>query len=689
MEKPKNHCLIISNSDISAHPTLEEITAIVGVHRGTLPDQIQQFSDYVHKNFPKVYVEVCEKQLAQFIKSEADAFDFAKDKNVLRMFDVVARISVEHFAACLFFFQESDIRYTTKKGKWEKEPLLKKKRFFHFFKVLRELREGFVNTRDIPEDELYVQPRTGKRWADIDNITTVIEPATKEKCLESTYKRCLASLALWGAVGKEAQFLPKTENDMDIIMEKFSKYPDILHAKGIEFKDKIDQDNRDNCDDVGFRFLIRMNHYKNNEVKCLTDGLFMIAQAPNQLARRMFNFLEKGVVKFFRKKLEYPSVEHNIKLYLKPDILDRFFTSDKRSPIKVKSSSMELNEEELLPVTLTVKDPNAIRIRFFCDSKLKQFESRIKSTTSAKGSKGSPTKSASPPKFKLDEHRTAFQQESRISADCEVTQQWLEANETSLFDNVLIYIHGGGFVAMSSSSHQNYLLKWAKELKLPIFGIDYRLAPDAKYPDLPNDVFRSYVWILAFLTEVLKVNPKKIIVSGDSAGGNLSAILTTWCIENKVRKPDFVLMSYPATDLNSKRFTPSLVYSMGDFLLNFNGLRMCESYYMPEWVKPKEDYYLSPVVTPTSVLAQYPSCAILVTERDPLNDDGFRFAEKIKNAGAKISVYYFRHVIHGQLNFALTNDQGLPEAHKFEEVARNLLSGVMVGMKLPENKSSK
>lgn len=72
----------------------------------------------------------------------------------------------------------------------------------------------------------------------------------------------------------------------------------------------------------------------------------------------------------------------------------------------------------------------------------------------------------------------------------------MDVADASYFEKVIIHIHGGGFVAMSSSSHLTYLTKWACELKVPVFSIDYRLAPIAKYPELVNDVIRSYMWIL-------------------------------------------------------------------------------------------------------------------------------------------------------------------------------------------------
>jgi hypothetical protein len=92
------------------------------------------------------------------------------------------------------------------------------------------------------------------------------------------------------------------------------------------------------------------------------------------------------------------------------------------------------------------------------------------------------------------------------------------------FSTVMIHIHGGGFVCMSSSSHQHYLIKWAKKLDIPIFSIDYRLAPEVKTPVLMNDCINAYLWILFFVECVLGIQIKNLILTGDSAGGNMTFV---------------------------------------------------------------------------------------------------------------------------------------------------------------------
>ena len=79
--------------------------------------------------------------------------------------------------------------------------------------------------------------------------------------------------------------------------------------------------------------------------------------------------------------------------------------------------------------------------------------------------------------------------------NCEMQAGWSNPSYNKHFENVIIHVHGGGFVAMTSSSHLCYLINWAKEV-CPVFSIDYRLAPYARFPELLEDVIRAYLWIL-------------------------------------------------------------------------------------------------------------------------------------------------------------------------------------------------
>lgn len=110
---------------------------------------------------------------------------------------------------------------------------------------------------------------------------------------------------------------------------------------------------------------------------------------------------------------------------------------------------------------------------------------------------------------------------------------------------MIIHIHGGGFIAMSASSHENYTRKWTNALGVPVISIDYRLAPLHPYPFALDDVYQAYLWIIDNAEEVFKMNLEKIILVGDSAGGNLAVALTYLLIMLKKRLPTAVFLAYP------------------------------------------------------------------------------------------------------------------------------------------------
>jgi hormone-sensitive lipase len=120
------------------------------------------------------------------------------------------------------------------------------------------------------------------------------------------------------------------------------------------------------------------------------------------------------------------------------------------------------------------------------------------------------------------------------------------ANERNFTRNsLIIHVHGGGFVSMSSSSHENYLRKWCKELEIPVISIDYGLAPENPFPKPLDDVWQAYNWILNFSAQEFGISLDKIILVGDSAGGNLVLSLVYLLIVNQIRLPDAIFLAYP------------------------------------------------------------------------------------------------------------------------------------------------
>lgn len=110
---------------------------------------------------------------------------------------------------------------------------------------------------------------------------------------------------------------------------------------------------------------------------------------------------------------------------------------------------------------------------------------------------------------------------------------------------LVIHIHGGGFIAMSSNSHENYLRKWCNKLEVPVISIDYGLSPENPYPMALDDVWQAYNWIISYSAHEFGISLDKIILVGDSAGGNLVLSLVYLLIINHIRLPDALILAYP------------------------------------------------------------------------------------------------------------------------------------------------
>ncbi|XP_067012042.2 hormone-sensitive lipase isoform X2 [Anabrus simplex] len=140
-------------------------------------------------------------------------------------------------------------------------------------------------------------------------------------------------------------------------------------------------------------------------------------------------------------------------------------------------------------------------------------------------------------------------------------------------DSLIIHIHGGGFVAQSSRSHESYLRDWACQLGVPILSIDYSLAPRAPFPRALEEVLYAYCWALNN-AKILGSTASKVLLVGDSAGGNLNLGITMKCIELGIRLPSGLFLMYVPV-LVSFVPSPSRLLCLMDPLLPFGFMIRC------------------------------------------------------------------------------------------------------------------
>jgi hormone-sensitive lipase len=216
-------------------------------------------------------------------------------------------------------------------------------------------------------------------------------------------------------------------------------------------------------------------------------------------------------------------------------------------------------------------------------------------------------------------------------------------------NGVIIHIHGGGFVSMSSSSHRNYLYQWAKSLNMIIFSIDYRLAPQDPFPAPLDDIWQAYNWIVNYSESILGIPIDKIVLAGDSAGGNFVMSLALRTIREGVRVPDGCLMSYPALNLYPEKFVPSYFVAIDDVILPYNVLKLCLKAYIPEEFKPEWDPFLSPIMASDELLSKMPPIRVLSGTNDPLHDDIWKLLQRLQKLRKNVQYTIYDGLPHGFL----------------------------------------
>jgi acetyl esterase/lipase len=150
-----------------------------------------------------------------------------------------------------------------------------------------------------------------------------------------------------------------------------------------------------------------------------------------------------------------------------------------------------------------------------------------------------------------------------------------------------------------------------------------------------NDVITAYKSIIFYYKKICKIDLKQIVLIGDSAGGALIAGLINYLIvsEWNMTMPSLAIYFYPAVNLDDQRFTPSLLQAFEDKFLYFSLLEVCIESYIPQNCNPKTNFFISPYHTPEEILSKHPRSMFLIGEKDPLLDDGMKYALKLSQAG--------------------------------------------------------
>ncbi|WP_033292976.1 alpha/beta hydrolase [Amycolatopsis jejuensis] len=210
---------------------------------------------------------------------------------------------------------------------------------------------------------------------------------------------------------------------------------------------------------------------------------------------------------------------------------------------------------------------------------------------------------------------------------------------------LLVFLHGGGWVVGSRATHDNAARYLAKQAGVRVLSVEYRLAPEVTFPGAAEDAVAAFDFAYAKAAD-LGADPDRIAVGGDSAGGNLAAVVALETTRRGGPAPAFQLLIYPAVDFTTRRRSRDLFAD--DLFLTDDAIGWFEGHYVPEGTD-KADPRLSPLcATDHSGL---PPAYVVTAGFDPLRDEGEAYAEKLRAAGVPVAVSRQADLIHGFLNF--------------------------------------
>ncbi|MHA2281605.1 MAG: alpha/beta hydrolase [Promethearchaeota archaeon] len=276
-------------------------------------------------------------------------------------------------------------------------------------------------------------------------------------------------------------------------------------------------------------------------------------------------------------------------------------------------------------------------------------------------------------KKRIEDGRNAMEQMARMEKLPEdvtleeisignIPSLWINTPEV-VKKHVVLYLHGGGYVQGSLNTHKGLCSRISRTSKSRILMIDYRLAPENLYPAALEDSVAAYLWLI----DDEGIDPKNIVISGDSAGGGLTAATLLKLRDIGITLPSGGVLLSPWTDLD---ITGDSVRTKRriDPMIDASGLFFIASLYLGD--EDPKNPYISPLYADLKGL---PPLLIQVGSAELLLDDSTRFAEKAKSAGVDVTLDVWEDMIHVFQAFALWAPEGEQAIEKIGEFIQKLM----------------
>ncbi len=205
----------------------------------------------------------------------------------------------------------------------------------------------------------------------------------------------------------------------------------------------------------------------------------------------------------------------------------------------------------------------------------------------------------------------------------------------------MVYFHGGGWVVCNLDTHDVVCSAIARRAGAVVVAVDYRLAPEHKFPAAVTDSYAAFLWVAANV-EKLGIDSTRIAVGGDSAGGNLGAVVSLKSRDEQGPAIALQVLVYPVTDL-SRTDTSSYCAFADDHYLTRAEMEWFRGHYL-RTVEDRTDPYASPLLAPD--LGNLPPALVITAECDPLRDEGEAYAHRLEQAGVPVTCTRYPGMIH-------------------------------------------
>ena len=231
---------------------------------------------------------------------------------------------------------------------------------------------------------------------------------------------------------------------------------------------------------------------------------------------------------------------------------------------------------------------------------------------------------------------------------------------------VVVFFHGGGFVIGSIASHDAICRSLCQKSGAVFISVEYRLAPEHPFPAAPEDCYAATMWVSEHGAE-LGVNPSRLAVVGDSAGGNLAAVVCLMAKERGGPPIAFQALVYPVTDHVE---TASRAANAEGYLLTTAAMDWFIDHYADD--EARKNPWCAPLRAMD--LGGLPSALVVTAEYDPLRDEGEAYGRRLQEASVPVSVSRYEGMVHGFLSMTALVPKAVDAEDEVAQALRRMLA---------------